>query len=108
MALREGGPDSLTCRTASPSTDPGRVYVADRENDRIQVFSAEGNSWRMEGPGDGSSVWRAHWERTNDCMSRTAVNTVGSQPFRPWPVLTLKRQGYGEVWPMGKRTTASS
>ena len=40
-ASRAAAPASSTCRTASPST--GRpVYVADRENSRVQIFSRDG------------------------------------------------------------------
>ena len=40
-ACRAPGPGSSTCRTASGPTD-GRVFVSDRENDRIQIFSPDG------------------------------------------------------------------
>ena len=41
-ANRARGRDSSTCRTASPSIDSGTVYVADRENCRLQLFHPDG------------------------------------------------------------------
>ena len=39
---RRRGPGSSGCPTASASTPDGRLLVADRENDRIQVFRTDG------------------------------------------------------------------
>ena len=60
-SLRRGGRRaavraSSTCRTASPFDDSGTLYVADRANKRIQLFTPDGEylgEWTgMGGPND--------------------------------------------------------
>jgi peptidylamidoglycolate lyase len=56
----------------------GRVYVADRENDRIQIFESDGtyvNEWRSEG------AWRPYGIDIDPSSGYVYVIDGGAQPY---------------------------
>lgn len=56
----------------------GRVYVADRENDRIQIFKSDGtyvNEWRSEG------AWRPYGIDIDPSSGHVYVIDGGAQPY---------------------------
>ena len=56
----------------------GRVYVADRENDRIQIFKSDGtyvNEWRSEG------AWRPYGIDIDPSSGYVYVIDGGAQPY---------------------------
>jgi len=75
-------------------SDTGQVYVADRYNDRIQRFDADGNyetQWGSVGSGDGEfnspyGVALSDTGHVYEHQYRFARGTVGGDnPSPPWP-----------------------